>query len=158
MRLALAALLAALAAAIGIAAPSVAVTRAPCTYHGAVPPYVDTVEENTTIIAGAGSISGCPKVVTLTTESVKILVELQHLEDGSWITYASAPYSGSANRYTRFWNPPRAGGTIHATCLNGDWRTHVTGGDGYPPYEWDSTTVTFTPGDSGVCGSYGGGD
>ena len=26
------------------------------------------------------------------------------------------------------------------------------------PVEWTSAIVTFTPGDSGVCGSYGGGD
>jgi len=156
-RLILATVLAVAALGLSVAAAS-ANTRAPCTWHGASPPQVDTVEENVTTLYGSGSISGCPKVVTLTTESVKITVTLQYLEDGAWVDQATGTFSGSANRYTRFWNPPRAGGTLYATCLNGDWRTHVTGGDGYAPYEWDSVTVTFVPGDSGVCGSFGGGD
>lgn len=144
-------------ALVGVAlnpSTAAAATHSPCTRHSATTPYVLTVNNGVTTLQGAGDIGGCPSSVA--TEGVTIRVCLQHLDVAGWTDQACADASRSWNRYSRF--ARQAGASVTATCTNGDWRTRVTGGDGWDPTEWASPVRTFLPGDSGVCGSYGGGD
>ena len=136
--------------------PAHAATHAPCVGHIATTPHVTLLLEGTnTIIEGSGAITGCP--VPIGTETVTLTVTLQHQEQGEWVDYyTKGPTIKGWSRYYRYARQHSL--TVNGPCLVGDWRTHVTGGDGYQPTSWDSTTATFVPGDSGVCGSYGGGD
>lgn len=151
------ALAAALGLVLGTALTADANTHAPCSYHYATPPSVQLIDGGVATLAGSGAIGGCPAPIG--TESVSLTVAVQHLEAGTWITKGTAvsPPKGWS-RITR--GARQTSATATAACLPGDWRTETTenagGSDGVP--EWHSTTVTFTPGDSGVCGSYGGGD
>src|SRR5262245_26602180 len=52
-------------------------THAPCAFHGALTVRIDTVGEHGSVVYGAGSIAGCPLVMTATPESVTITVVLQ---------------------------------------------------------------------------------
>lgn len=139
---------------VALPAPAYAATHAPCLGHNASIPRVAWVDRGVTTLSGGGSISGCPLPAGV--ESVTVTVALQHLQDGVWVDQVVTPFTGV---WTRAYRYARAtGGTVYATCVPGWWRTQVTGGDGYTPYVWASTAVTFSLGDSGVCGAYGGGD
>lgn len=135
----------------------VAATHAPAASYYASPPSVQLVDHGVTTIQGSARMSGYPSPIG--TESATITVVLQHYEAGSWVD------RGTVETRTKAWSRFTPGGAgarqvsaiSKATCLNGDWRTHWTGYDN-APRSGDSTVVTFTPGDSGVCGSYGGGD
>jgi len=131
-------------------------THSACSGHTAVAPYVSDISNGVSTLHGAGQIGGCPAPIG--TESVSITVALQSFDVDTqmWIDKATANYSKSWNRYYRL--ARQAGGGVDATCVVGDWRTDVKGGDGFQPTEWTSPVVTFVAGDSGVCGSYGGGD
>jgi hypothetical protein len=148
------------AVVLGVAATAMVITSAqadthtPCIRRSAVAPYVSTIDDGIATLSFSGDIGGCPS--STLTEGVRITLHAQHLKDGGWTDAATATYARSWNQYSRF--ARQTGGTIHATCMVGDWRTLVTGGDGFEPTAWSSEVVTFTPGDSGVCGSYGGGD
>lgn len=123
----------------------------PCAFHGANAPAVDYIANGQAVLVASGGIGGCPKP-----SHAAVTVEVQHLESGAWVTEVSG--SDSRN-WTVSWRYARQiYVTLRTTCIPGDWRTRVTGGDGNPPFEWISPVATFKPGDSGVCGSYGGGD
>jgi len=159
MRRMLLAAAAALAAAVLLAvpAPAGAVTHSPCAGHTAVAPYVSRVDDGVTTLSGAGGIGGCP--VPVGTESVTVTVALQWLDPATqtWVDQVTQTWTRSWNRYSRF--ARQAGGVVYAVCVVGDWRTQVTGGDGFPPFEWSSDPVTMVRNDSGVCGvNTGGGD
>jgi hypothetical protein len=138
-------------------APAAAATHAPCVRHSAVAPTVATITDGVTVLSGAGDIGGCPAVATTASESVTVTVCLQRLDSAGWVDAAcNGPVTKGWNRYWRY--ARQLGLSVTATCVDGDWRTDVRGGDGWDPTEWASPVVTFAPGDSGVCGSYGGGD
>lgn len=135
----------------------VAATHAPAASYYASPPSVQYVNQDQTTIQGSARMSGYPPPVG--TESATITVVLQHSEAGVWRD------RGTVDTRTKAWNSRTPGGSgaravsgiSTATCLVGDWRTKATGQDN-AAREFYSTVVTFTAGDSGVCGGFGGGD
>jgi hypothetical protein len=154
----LAGIMLALGAMISLPGYAGAVTHAPCTGHSASVPYVDVINgDGTSTLTGSGGISGCPLVTTTKSESVTLTVCLQRFVNGAWADQVCAgPVTKGWNRYWRYARSNSL--TVYATCVPGDWRTDVRGGDGFAPTEWNSSVATFVPGDSGVCGAYGGGD
>ena len=133
-------------------------THSPCVYHGATissimvdpPPGEQPIY---TQIVGSGSIGGCPKSIGTEIQTISINVCIQHLEGSTWISKKCQAYSKGFSIYWRY--ARQAGGTIYTPAcpyLPGDWRVDVTGGDGWPPYEWMSPTLTM------VCTEVGGGD
>lgn len=150
-------LLAALGAAvlIPLAAPASADTTAPCTYRNVTPPKVELIVNGTAQLDATAAIGGCPK--TAGSVSVTARVQWYNPVAHDWQTQTERTWTRAwpaAYRYAR-----QAGGTTDLMpCLLGQWRTHAIWTDGWNPGSGNSSTVTFGPGDSGVCGSYGGGD
>lgn len=139
-------LLVALALAVpllAVAAPADAASV--CAVHAAGTPYVSLVQNGVTTLAGSGGVAGCQSG-----SSVTITVSLQMLDGATWVDQASVTHF-------KFMSPRYAKQdyqTVKATCAVGDWRI-LTVGDGYVVA---GPVARFSAGDSGVCGSYGGGD
>lgn len=133
--------------------PAQAVTHAPCTYRYAGPPSVQLVQGGQSTLAGSGTVGGCPSPVG--SESVTVTVSLERYDGTTWTVVSTASVSRGWSRITR--GARQVSATATATCIPGPWRTHLTSYDS-GPIDVTSTVVTFAAGDSGVCGSYGGGD
>lgn len=136
-----------------IPTPAQAVTHAPCTYRSASPPSVQLVQNGAATLAGSGTVGGCPSPSG--TESVTVTVTLERYDGTAWTAAATATQSRGWSRITR--GARQVSATTTTTCVPGPWRTHLTSYD-TAPIDVTSPVVTFTAGDSGVCGSFGGGD
>lgn len=129
----------------------------PCVRHYASPVTVQTITNGKSTLAASGSVSGCPG----SSGSLTITVTALHYEGGAWVPKASASHRASWTSFTPGGTRARQSNatTPAFPCIIGQWETVLTGDD---PYDYSANPViayvTMTGGDSGVCGSYGGGD
>lgn len=134
-----------------------ATVSGPCVRHYASPVTVQTITNGVSTLVASGSVSGCPG----SSGSLTITVTASHYENGTWVPKASASHRASWTSFTPGGTRARQSNatTPAFPCLEGAWETVLTGDD---PYDYTGhaliTYTTITTGDSGVCGSYGGGD
>lgn len=97
-----------------------------------------------TQVVGSGGIGGCPTSTGTEIQTISINVCLQHRDVTAWKDEICQVYNKGFSVRWRF--APHLGGTIYAPAcpaLSGNWRTRVTGGDGWPPFGWTSPTLTM---------------
>jgi hypothetical protein len=121
------------------AMPTVAAAAdVPCARYAGAPERVRGGDDNTPdLVRVSASAVSCPDGV-----SVQITACLQRQDAGAWVDVGCA--TSIRAEITRFTRGARGVGlTFDGACLPGVLRTHVAGGEGLQPTEWDSAAVTI---------------